>query len=226
MTSEAHAPGQAPVITDRPARSRRTVRGPQSASLARVANGAALDFPAWQASVREVATAGTYSFSYSPAANPQNRYLRIQWYIAASTSTTRTASVDLSITDNLGNNITSASAHIPRGFKADVRGAPYGGGADRFAESASIAVGYLDVYALTTAGLAGTDWSLDFVVAITNTYILSIEAWEVPRGLIDTAESHAVGVLPRAFLAEQAITSSATSGDTRLLATVADLERG
>jgi hypothetical protein len=215
VTSAAHMPGACPPSSEAVARIRATVHGPQIAEVARVANFGCLDNPS-QRFLGADLDAGDYSFSYTPAATPARKYLRVTVWIYPG-SAVGLATITLTIRDSLGNSVTGAVSTMPLGFRGENRGAPPPAYATRH-ETALRVAGDFDLAALA-ATLTGPDWSWDFALTSTNSAYFTVEAFELPRVKIDTAETY--GALPVAYLGGAEIDDDAATGTERLLTTIA-----
>lgn len=212
MTREAHIPGACPPSSETVARIRATVYGPQLAELARLANFACLDCLAGRFGGSDLA-AGTHAWTFVPGDTPAGRYLRVTVRFLAVSGT-----VTLTIVDNLGNSVTGAVSTVPLGFRGETHatsGTPTG---TRF-DYASVVVGDFDLDALA-ATLTGPTWTWQFVLttdAGTNSRV-DVDAEELPRGLVDTAETY--GALPGAYLGGAEIDDDAALGTERILTTL------
>lgn len=128
--------------------------------------------------------------------------------------------IDLTIRDAGGHSVASSSVLIPVGFKvgtiytvpASVAGTD-GAGLATLAYVATIADGYLDLGALA-ATLTDPDWSLEFAVAApsgTGSLVDLIECWEMPRGIVDNADTY--GSLVGALMPGRPLTSGDITED-------------
>ena len=212
MTREAHIPGACPPSSETVARVRATVYGPQLAELARVANYACLDNPAQRFGGSDLA-AGTYAWTFVPGDTPAGRYLRVTLHFLAVSGT-----ATLTVTDNLGNSLTGAVSTIPLGFRGETHttsGTPTG---TRFDYGVRV-VGDFDLGAMA-ATLTGPTWVWSLVLttdAGTNS-LVDVFAEEIPRFLIDTAETY--GALPGAYLGGAEIDDDSATGTERILTTL------
>jgi len=217
MTREAHLPGACPPSSETVARVRATVYGPQLAELARLANYAALDNPAQRFGGADLAP-GTVAWTFVPGDTPAGRYLRVTVRLVPAASVTTTGSVTLTVTDNLGNSLTGAVSTIPLGFRGESLPASAAAIGSRF-DFATVLVGDFDLGAMA-ATLTGTDWSWSFATTLGGgaDSLVSIDAEELPRFLIDTAETY--GALPGAYLGGAEIDDDSATGTERLLTTL------
>lgn len=217
MTREARLSGACPPSSETIARVRATVYGPQFAELARIANYACLDCPAQRFSASDLAP-GTEAFSYTPSATPARRYLRVTVRLIPAAGVTTTGSVTLTVTDNLGNSLTGAVSTIPLGFRGEAVRASSAAVGSRF-DFATVIVGDFDLAAMA-ATLTGADWSWSFATTLGGgaDSLVSIDAEELPRFLIDTAETY--GALPGAYLGGAEIDDDSATGTERILTTL------
>lgn len=169
-----------------------TVRGGHTITRAAAANIVALGRPAHRVGPvqGQSAQTNTYVAGYTRS-HDAIKQLWLAWYFHPDyTNTPATHSVELTITDALGNSVASSSALIPVGFK----------GAATSAVQASVpldvtmvlgAEGYLDLDALA-AVLVDPSWSFEFVHTASTPYIPldRIEGWECPRSLVDSADTY------------------------------------
>lgn len=217
MTREAHLPGACPPSNELVARVRATVYGPQLAELARLANFGCLDNPAQRFSAADLEP-GTAAFSYTPASTPARRYLRVTVRLIPAASVTTTGSVTLTVTDNLGHSLTGATSEIPLGFRGESLPASAAAVGSRF-DFATVLTGDFDLGAMA-ATLTGADWSWSFATTLGGgaDSLVSIDAEEIPRFVVDTAETY--GALPGAYLGGAEIDDDAATGTERILKTL------
>lgn len=217
MTQEAHLPGACPPSSETIARVRATVYGPQIAEIARVLNYAALDNPAQRFGASDLPV-GTSSFSYTPSATPAGRYLRVMVWLTPASGVATTGTVTLTVRDELGNSLTGAVATIPLGFRGESVTASSASVGTRF-DFATRVSGDFDVPAMA-ATLTGDHWSWEFTTTLgggSNSRV-TITAYELPRFVLDTAETY--GALPGAYLGGAEIDDDAATGTERLLTTL------
>lgn len=215
MATTARAIGEfaADLLTTR-ARNHRTARDGHTREVAFAANAALLDHPRGRFFLEDLG-AGTYSVSFSQA--PEARYVWIRAAVGPGASGDA-VTISLTIRDAAGHSVAPVDAKLPLGFQGETHYARTRFSADRWSEE-NIVEGYLDLEDLDGT-LTDPSWSLDFTIGVTaGGYVSRIEGWAVPRFLIDNATA-ARGVIPGDYVADAAITDSATKGLVRLLATI------
>jgi hypothetical protein len=201
-------------VDTRRARNHRTVRAHHQIEVAYGANAALLDSPRGRFFADEIA-AGDWSFSFSQANEARYLWLRA---VLGPGALGDTVTITLTIRDAAGHSVASSSATIPRGFKGETHRPFVDLATDRFYDERVID-GFLDLEALDDT-LTNTSWSFDFTVTATGTgYVSRIEAWSVPRFVIDDSQTGG-GILPDSLGPDRAITDGDVDGFVRLLATV------
>lgn len=174
------------------ARVARTVRL-EGLGVALAANAALLDSPPRRWSIHDLSDSGVYTAGYTRS--PSARYLRVAASIAGTSSWTL-ASVELTLTvrDAAGHSV-SGGPNIPEPFNGFAHLPGPLVGASRF-DAEQVVTGYLDLDALA-AVLTDPAWSFEWTVTLTGSgaAVGRIEAWEVPRGVVDeTATAGGVGL--------------------------------
>lgn len=166
------------------ARIARTVRT-EALAIALAANGALLDSPPRRWAIHDIDTSGTYVAGY--VRSPSARYLRVAAFISGTSAWTGvTVELSLTVRDAAGHSVTG-SPNIPEPFDAFSHLAGPLVGASRF-DAEQAVTGYLDLDALA-ATLTDPSWSFEWTVTLTGAgaAVGRIEAWEVPRGVVDEA---------------------------------------
>ena len=217
MTREAHLPGACPPSSETVARVRATVYGPQLAELARLANYACLDCPAGRFGGADLSP-GTVAFTFVPGDTPAGRYLRVTVRLVPAASVTTTGTVTLTVTDDLGNSLTGAASTIPLGFRGESLPASSAAVGSRF-DFATVLTGDFDLAAMA-ATLTGPTWVWSFVTTLGGgaDSLVTVDAEELPRFLVDTAETY--GALPGAYLGGAEIDDGSATGTERILTTL------
>lgn len=216
MTREAHLPGLCPASDETVARIRATVYGPQFSELARIANFCALDCPAGRFGGADLEP-GTVAWTFVPGDTPAGRYLRVTVRLVPGSGVATTGTVTLTVTDGTAT-LTGAVPEIPLGFRGETVTASASVVGSRF-DFATVIVGDFDLAAMA-ATLTGPTWSWSFTTTLGGTdSTVSIQAEELPRGVVDTAETY--GALPAAYLGGAEIDDDSALGTERILTTLA-----
>ena len=202
----------------------RTVRGPHLMGAAENANVCALARPSRGFNLYTLPP-GTFHASYRRTHDAIKQAL-ITWTTrcvppnAVSIGDGDSLAVDLTITDALGNSVTSASALIPAGFRNETRF--YAQFAGNPAQPFSGGRGYLDLDALA-ATLTDPSWTFAFTVTRPSGTVLHVDTIhmrELARTVVDTSDTY--GVDPADFQPGQPMGagSSTTVGTLRLAKTI------
>lgn len=151
------------------------------------ANSALLDSPPRRWAIFDLADTGAYTAGY--VRSPSARYLRIAAAIAGASSWTGvTVELTLTVRDAAGHSV-SGAPKIPEPFNAFAHLAGPITGASRF-DGEQVVAGYVDLDDLAST-LTDPSWSFEWTVTLTGAGALvnRIEAWEVPRGVVDEGAS-------------------------------------
>lgn len=173
----------------------RTVRGGDMMNAAMQANIVALARPSRGFELANLAP-GDYVASYRRS-HDAIKQAWIMWSMrtampVGTTLAGETLSVDLTITDALGNSVASSDARIPIGFKAETYTAFQWYGHPGMATLCG--VGWLDLDALATT-LTDPSWSFEFTIAWGVSNILRVDVLhmrEVARTVVDTSDTYGV----------------------------------
>jgi hypothetical protein len=219
VTTTARQPGAYNSVSERQALIAQATRATHSLALALGADCALLDTPAGQCSTGWTETGGVYSLSY--VRNPGAKYVRITARVLPTTTPVNAnVTLDLTITDALGNSVASSDNRIPRQWKSETIYAPFAAVGSAMQEFSDLVVGYVDCDDLDST-LTDPTWSFD--VTLTTTGGAQLDGlWidEMPRFLADDGATHG-GIVPGAFQRDATIHDGATDGLDRLLATLA-----
>lgn len=199
-----------------------TVRGGHTITRAIDANIIGLARPARRIGpVQSQKTDGsTYSVGYTRS-HTSITQLWLAWYFHGDfTNTPATISMDLTITDAIGNSIASSSDLIPVGFKGTATDAIQA--ATTYDSSILLgAEGYLDL-AACAAVLTDPTWNFEFVYTASTTHVPldRIEGWECPRSQVDDGDSYGSLTGPDNPGSPIVSGSTTTNGYERLMSTI------
>lgn len=169
-----------------------TVRGSHTITRATAANVVALGRPCRQFGGMMATGPGTFVFSYTRTHADINQ-LRIAWAYRSDPDPMAgfaTISITTTITDALGNTITSPNTLIPTA----IDGTTFGTLSGSLSPTGDVhlgAVGYLDLDTIA-ATLTNSSWSFEFVFARsgTNVTLEWIDAWECPRTTVNDGDTY------------------------------------
>ena len=219
MTTARHDPGRGGSFEERQAAIAQATRAIHPLSLALAANAGLLDTPAGQCSTGWTETGGDYSLSY--VRNPGAKFVAIMArLLPAAAPVNVSVTLDLTITDALGNSVASSDDRIPRLWKGETIYAPAARTGAAMQEFSRAIVGYVDCDELDST-LTDPTWSFDVTLATTGGAQLD-GMWlcEMPRFLVDDSVSHG-GIVPGSFQRDATIHDGQTDGLDRLLSTLA-----
>jgi len=219
VTTTPRQPGYINSLSERQALIAQATRSTHALPLALVANAGLLDTPAGQCSTGWTETGGVYSLSY--VRNPGARFVQVSARVLpATTPVNATVTLDLAITDAMGNSVASSDDRIPRRWKGELIYAPFAALGSALQEFSELVVGYVDCDDLG-GDLTDPTWSFD--VTLTTTGGAQLDGmWlqEMPRFVVDDSVDHG-GIVPGSYQRDATIHDGPVDGLDRLLATLA-----
>lgn len=219
MTTWPRSPGFGNSAQERQALVAQATRATHGLALALAADCALLDTPAGQCSAPWTETGGTFSLSY--VRNPGARFIQISARVLPTTTPINAAvTLDLTITDALGNSVSVGDDRIPRRWKGETIYCPYAPTGSALQEFSELVVGYVDCDELDDT-LTDPTWSFDVALTVTGGAQLD-GLWlaEMPRFLVDDGATHG-GIISGSFQRDATIHDGSTDGLDGLLATLA-----